>query len=78
MRSGRELRELARAVELALLEWRLDQAVASTFPCSDPIATSCLAERDVARSREHEPDAETLALCAELVVIAEARAAQRA
>lgn len=66
--------DLARAVESALIEWRLDQAVAATFPCSDPIAMDGLAQR--AAERGSEPAAETLALCAGLLVLAQANEAR--
>lgn len=37
--------------EALRIEQRLDQAIASTFPCSDPIAISCLSERAAAKER---------------------------
>lgn len=59
------LHDFARAVDDAIVEWRLDQAVAATFPASDPIAVSCLAEH-----ASLGPSREALAVCAELISIA--------
>lgn len=41
--------EVVRALARAKQEADLDEALRETFPCSDPIAVSCLVERDASR-----------------------------
>jgi hypothetical protein len=53
-----DVQEPSATAHRAEIEARLDQALNDTFPCSDPIAVSCLAELE-ARSDECEEGAQS-------------------